>query len=160
MSDTENDAVDYRAAVRKIVYPDYKPGKDFTLWLQGWRGKLSLACGLTAAQEDIVDEQVVKTIPGKLTSGTALDAYNDLPTDTKSEYNLLIKALTDEFLDPQERDRFNDNLGYNKRKADQTIKQFIHEIIKDQNTYSKIPEIIGTGNARVKNPQRIKDGIK
>ena len=63
MSDTEHDAVDYSAAVRKIVYPDYKPVKDFTLWLQGYRGKLRLACGLTAAQEDIVDEQVVKTIP-------------------------------------------------------------------------------------------------
>ena len=109
MSDTETDAVDYSAAVRKIVYPDYKPGKDFTLWLQGWRGKLRLACGLTAAQEDIVDEQVIKTIPGKLTSGTALDAYDNLPSDTKTDYARLIKALTDKFLDPQERERFNND---------------------------------------------------
>ena len=160
MSDAEQDAVNYSAAVRKIVYPDYKPGKDFTLWLQGYKGKLGLACGLTAAQEDIVDEQVVKTIPGKLTSGTALDAYDDLSADTKSDYALLVKVLTDEFLDPQEQDRFNNDLGYNKRKAGQTIKQFMQEILKDQNTYSDIPEFIGAGDARVKNPQRIKDGIK
>ena len=160
MSDTEHDAVDYSAAVRKIVYPDYKPVKDFTLWLQGYRGKLRLACGLTAAQEDIVDEQVLKTIPGKLTSGTALDAYNALSTNTKSDYELLIKALTEEFLDPQERERFNNDLGFNKRKAGQTIKEFMQEIIKDQNTYSDIPEFIGTGDARVKNPQRVKDGLK
>ena len=122
MSDVEPDAVDYSAAVRKIVYPDYKPEKNFTLWLQGWRGKLRLACGLTAAQGDIVDEQVVKTIPGKLTSGTALDAYDALSIDTKLDCEQLIKALTEEFIDPQERDRFNDDLGFNKREAGQTIK--------------------------------------
>ena len=116
---------DHSAAVRKIVYPDYKPGENFPLWMQGYRGKIKLNCGLDESKANEINEAIVKSIPGKLSSGTALDAYNSLAAATKADYELLVKALTEEFLDPQTRDRFNEELGLNKRQAGQTIKQFI-----------------------------------
>ena len=56
-------------------YPDFKPKEDFTLWMSGYREKVRSANGFTAAQNDEVDAEVVRSISSKLQSGTALDTY-------------------------------------------------------------------------------------
>ena len=147
-------------AVLKIDYPDYTPSQDFSLWFSGWREKLCMACNLAPDEEEELQEEIVKFISGKLASGPALTTYNDFPEATKTDYDLLIKALTDEFLDPQEKYRFNENLEYNKREKGQSIKEFMQNIIADQNRYSDIPEFVGSGDNKTKNPTRLKDGIK
>ena len=152
---------DHSAAVRKIVYPDYDPKEDFPLWLQGWWEKVRMACGLAPDKVAEVNAEIVKFIPAKFKSGTALNTYNSLATATKNDYNRLVKALTDEFLDPQEKDRFNENLSYNVRAKGQSIKEFMQDIQRDQNRYSDIPEyVLAAGGGQAKNPTRVKDGIK
>ena len=147
-------------ALRRISYPDYKASEDFPLWLNGYREKVCLAFGFNQNQQDEVNAEVIKSISGKLTSGTALDTYNRLSPNTKDDYERLIETLTNEFLDPQEKDRFNENFGYNKRKKGQSLKDFMQEIIKDQNRYSSMPEYVTINNTRVKNATKIKDGIR
>ena len=154
-------STDHSAAVRKIVYPDYDPKEDFPLWLQGWWEKVRMACGLAPDKIAEVNAEIVKFIPAKFKSGTALNTYNALPTATKNDYQRLVKALTDEFLDPQERDRFNEDLSYNVRAKGQSIKEFMQDIQRDQNRYSDIPEfVLATGGGQAKNPTRVRDGIK
>ena len=102
----------------------------------------------------------MRSISGKLMSGPALDAYNRLPAATKLDYTLLKTALLDEFVDPQEKTRFQEDFSYNKRKKDQSLKEFMQEIIKDQGLYSDMCDTIGIGAAAVPNQERIRDGIR
>ena len=83
---------------------------------QATRKKVKNAFGYTAAQEDELKAEVVRSISGKLQSGTALDTYtvrhwtlhwtlhgtaldtNRLPAATQAYFNLLSEALIDEFI--------------------------------------------------------------
>ena len=96
----------FRRQARNVVYNDYNPKDDFTLWISGYKAKVKNAFGFTNAQNDEVEAEVVRSISGKLSSGTALDTYNQLPDADKADYNRLIDALTKEFIDPQEKRRF------------------------------------------------------
>ena len=146
----------FRRQAGNVHYPDYKPKEDFPLWLAGYKEKVKNAFGYNAAQEAELKEEIVRSISGKLQSGSALDAYHRLPQDTKDNYELLRKALTKEFTDPQARNRFLDNSDFNKRKRDQSLKDFIQEIKKDQDRYSGLADNVGG----VPNQDRIKDGIR
>ena len=61
---------------------------------QATRKKVKNAFGYTAAQEDELKAEVVRSISGKLQSGTALDTYNE----KQAYFNLLSEALIDEFI--------------------------------------------------------------
>ena len=150
----------FRRQARNVQYPDFKPKEDFPLWLAGYKEKVKNAFGYTAAQEAELKEEIVRSLSGKLQSGSALDAYHRLPADTKADYNLLQKALTNEFTDPQARNRFLDNKDFNKRKKDQSLKEFIQEIKKDQDRYSGMSDTVGVGAAALPNQEKIKDGIR
>ena len=126
----------FRRQARNVVYNDYNPKDDFTLWVSGYKAKVKNAFGFTNAQNDEVEAEVVRSMPGKLSSGTALDTYNQLPDADKTDYNRLIDALTKEFIDPQEKRRFIEDSSYNKRKKGQSLKDFMQEIINDQNRYA------------------------
>ena len=126
----------FRRQARNVVYNDYNPKDDFTLWVTGYKEKVRNAFGFNHDQDAEVEAEVVRSIPAKLTVGTALDAYNQLPDDDKTDYNRLIDALTKEFIDPRERRRFIEDSSYNKRKKGQSLKDFMQEIIKDQNRYA------------------------
>ena len=52
--------------------------KKISLWLAGYKEKVRNAFGYTAAQEGELEDEIVRSISGKLQSGTALDAYNRL----------------------------------------------------------------------------------
>ena len=146
---------------QNVVYPDYNPKKDFTSWLAGYREKSRNAHGLTHAQNDEVDAEVLKSISSKLECGTALDAYNGLPAAAKGDYNQMVKLLTEEFMDPQERQRFLSDFSYNKRKKGQSLKDFVQDIKKSQNKYSGMPDTYqGPNNTNVVNKAKIADGIR
>ena len=146
---------------QNVVYPDYNPKKDFTLWLAGYREKSRNAHGFTHAQNDEVDAEVLKSISSKLECGTALDAYNGLPAAAKADYNQMVKLLTEEFMDPQERQRFLSDFSYNKRKKGQSLKDFVQDIKKSQNKYSGMPDTYqGPNNTNVVNKAKIADGIR
>ena len=146
---------------QNVVYPDYNPKKDFTLWLAGYREKSRNAHGFTHAQNDEVDAEVLKSISSKLECGTALDAYNGLPAAAKADYNQMVKLLTEEFMDPQERQRFLSDFSYNKRKKGQSLKDFVQDIKKSQNKYSGMPDTYqGPNNVNVVNKAKIADGIR
>ena len=146
---------------QNVVYPDYNPKKDFTLWLAGYREKSRNAHGFTHAQNDEVDAEVLKSISSKLECGTALDAYNGLPAAAKGDYNQMVKLLTEEFMDPQERQRFLSDFSYNKRKKGQSLKDFVQDIKKSQNKYSGMPDTYqGPNNTNVVNKAKIADGIR
>ena len=152
-----------RRQARNVIYNDYNPKDDFTLWVSGYREKVKNAFGFTNAQNDDLEAEVVRSIPGKLTSGTALDTYNQLPDATKNDYNRLIDALTKEFIDPQEKRRFVEDSSYNKRKKGQSLKEFMQEIIKDQNRYAGMragQEKTRDGIRRFKNGIRDRKGRK
>ena len=150
----------FRRQSRNIQYDDYKPKEDFPLWLAGYKEKVKNAFGYTPAQEDDLKEEIVRAISGKLQSGSALDAYHSLPAATKADYDLLTKALTKEFIDPQVQNRFLDNLDFNRRKKDQSLKEFIQEIKRDQDRYSGMSETVLDGANVVPNPDKVKDGIR
>ena len=145
---------------KRLSYPDYESGADFPLWMQGLREKTRIAFGYTHAQGAQISADIVKIISGKLKSGAPLDTYNGLTDTEKGDYDQMVSRLTEEFLDPQEKDRFNESFSFNKRKKGQSIKDFIQEIKKDQNRYSGMPDYITVGNDQVENRAKVVDGIR
>ena len=146
---------------RSIPYPDYKTSADFPLWLSGFRAKIRHAYGFKLTETDKVNEEVVRGISGKLTVGTALDAYLELSEVEKADYKQLVARLTAEFCDPIEKRKFEDNLAYNKRKSGQSLKDYKQTIVKDMNRYSSIPAKIPDGaGGSVSNPEKEKQEVK
>ena len=150
----------FRRQARNVQYPDYKPKEDFSLWLAGYKEKVKNAFGYTAAQGDELEEEVVRSISGKLQSGAALDTYNRLPAATRADFTLLSRALTEEFIDPQEKNRFLEDFAYNKRQKGQSLKDFMQAIIKDQGRYSRMRDTVGVGAAAVPNEEKIRNGVR
>ena len=145
---------------KNVHYPDFVPQNDFSLWLAGYRAKVRNAFGFTLAQDTEVNDEVVRSISGKLQSGTALDTYIRLPAAVKDDYNQLVECLTGEFIDPQEQQRCLENYSYNKRQKGQTLKEFMQQIIKVQNKYSGIKDHHTVGAVQVVNVSKIQDGIR
>ena len=104
---------------RYINYPVYKTKDDFPLWLAGYWAKMRHGYGYKLTEDDMVKEEVIRSISGKLSVGGALDAYDCLTDVERANYNLLVKRLTEEFTDNQEKRIFNESMSYNKRKNDQ-----------------------------------------
>ena len=150
----------FQRQAHNVKYADYKDGEDFTLWLSGYRERIRNAFGFNATQDADVNAEVVRSISGKLQVGTPLDAYNTLPAEVKNDYDRLIRKLTEEYIDPQEQERFVENLAYNKRKAGQSLKEFQNEIKKDQNKYLDMKDMIGEGDAATINLAKVHDGIR
>ena len=107
-----------------------------------------------------MNEEVVRSISGKLQCGTALDAYNSIPPADKVDYDRLVERLTGEFIDPQEQQRFLEDFAYNKRTKGQTLTEFMQQIKKDQNKYSGMKDVITVGAAQVANTAKIHNGIR
>ena len=128
-----------------VIYADYKPKEDFTIWLAGYREKIRNAFNWNKTQDAEVNAEVLRSISGKLKSGTALNTYARLEDTTKGDYGSLVRELTQEFLDPQAKCRFIEDFGFNKRKKDQTVKEFMQEIVEDQGKYSDL-----TGTNKIK----------
>ena len=143
-----------------VIYPDYEPKNDFTLWLSGYKEKVRNAFGFSQNEKDELENEVVRSISGKLSSGSALDAYSRLPDADKTDYARLAEALTREFIDPQERRRFIENQTYNKRRKGQSLKAFMQEILKDQNRYSGMRDTIQVEGAEVPNIEKVRDGVR
>ena len=57
-------------------------------------------------ENDKVREELVRSISGKLSVGSALVAYNRLFDVDKDDYEKLIAKLTEEFIDPAEKRKF------------------------------------------------------
>jgi len=150
----------FRRQARNIQYADFKTTEDFSIWLAGYREKIRNAFGLNREQDDQVDAEVLRSISGKLHSGTALDTYNRLPAAIKGNYAQLVERLTAEFIDPQEQQRFLEDYSYDKRQKGQSLKDFMQQIIKNQNKYAGMNDEIGVGADRVKNVTKIHDGIR
>ena len=87
---------------KTISYPEYKPTDDFSQWLSGYEACVRNAYGFKLSENGKVQEEVVRSISGNLTVGTALDTYNRLHDDDKTSYTNLVKKLSEEFSDPQE----------------------------------------------------------
>ena len=145
---------------KNVQYHDYKTKADFSLWLAGYREKIRNAFGFTSAQDVEVNAEVLRSISGRLETGTALDAYNCLPDTVKANYTQLVEHLTAEFIDPQKQRRFLEDYSYNKRSKGQSLKDFMQEIKKDQNQYSGLKDEIEVGGVKVPNATKVHDGIR
>ena len=77
-----------------ISYPDYETSEDFSLWLSGYIAKIRDAHGFKVTEDDKVRAEVVRSISGKFSVGSALDAYNRLEDPDKTDYDRLITKLT------------------------------------------------------------------
>ena len=132
----------FRRQPRNIVYPDYKANEDFPVWLTGYREKIRNAYGLNREQDDQINAEVVRSISGKLQCGTPLNAYNRLTQAKKDDYADLVKALTDEFLDPQEKRKFINDTGFNKRNKGESLKDFAQRIWEDQSRYGDMKDMV------------------
>ena len=109
---------------RCISYPDYKPTMDFGIWINGLTEKIRCALRFTHDQINEVDAEIVLSISGRLQVGTALDAYNRLTAAEKEDYFTMVLKLTEEFTDPQEKQRFQEDFEYTKRKKGQSLKDY------------------------------------
>ena len=146
---------------RYVSYADYKPKQDFTSWLAGYESRIQYSFSYGPNEQRKIREEVVKTIPGKLAVGSALDAYNHLTPAEKNDYNLLVKRLSEEFTDPKAKREFNANMSYNVRKKDQSVQDYAEEIKKDMDRYSHTPATVWTDTgARIKNPERESQGVR
>ena len=76
-----------RAQPKPIIYPDYKPTQDFPLWLTGLMAKIRAAHGFKLTEADKVQAEVIRSIAGKLSVGSALDTYNRLTEEEKADYD-------------------------------------------------------------------------
>ena len=145
---------------KSVKYDDYKVKEDFRVWLNGYREKIRNEYGFKADQDAEVNAEVLHSISGKLTRGTALNAYNRLTATVKDDYMQLVDALTKEFTDPHEKMRFQECFGYNVRKKGQSIKDFAGEIKLSQDKYSDMKDNITIGNESAPNTAKIRDGIR
>ena len=159
-----------RSKPKSVNYPDYDTTQDFTGWLSGFAARVRLAHGFKLDEGKKVEDEIVRSIEGKLKVGTALNAYNRLAEDDKKSYSALVQKLTEEFVDPHEKRRFNECHNYNKRKKGQSLKDYMQGIIEDMNRYSCLPDEILTavpavGNAAatttmIPNPEKEKQGVR
>ena len=134
---------------RQIVYHrEYKTSEDFPTWLRSYIAKCRATHGLTMtpADQTKLEKEIVISISGRLASGAALNTYERLESAEKSDYDLLIKRLTEEFSDPQAKRRFNARLNYNIRKEGQSIKEFAEDIKTDMSRYSTLQATEACGN--------------
>ena len=146
---------------KQVRYPDYRPTEDFTLWLSGYRARVMSAYGFKPTETTKIEDEIIRSISGKLAVGAALDAYDRLETDDKNSYAKLINKLTEEFLDPHEKRKFNADFGYNTRHKGQSIKEFMQEVKKDMTRYSRLPEtVVMVGGGVTKNPAREAEGVR
>ena len=144
-----------------IEYPDYSPSDDFALWLSGYEARVRSTFGFNPDEINRLRDEVIRSIPGKLSVGSALDAYNRLDDADKSDYDRLVSKLTEEFTDPRAKRRFNASQRYNVRQKNQTLKDFVETIKKDMNRYSHIPAKIYSANGDlIPNPERERDGVR
>ena len=144
-----------------VPYPDYKTTDDFTSWLKGYVVRVRNAHGFKMEEREELRREIVRSIPGKLSVGTALDAYERLSAADKRDYVRLVTRLTEEFTDPREKKKFNDNMSYNKRKKGQTVKEYMQEIKNDMKRYSDLPPTTYQANgSTVANPEREKQGVR
>ena len=144
-----------------VPYPDYKTSDDFTTWLAGYVVRVRNANGFKMEERDKLQREVLRTIAGKLSVGTALDAYDRMSDAEKQDYNRMVAKLTEEFTNPREKKRFNDNMSYNKRKKGQTIREYMQDIKNDINRYSDLPAtVFRVDGGIVPNPEREKQGVR
>lgn len=146
---------------KHIFYPDYETTEDFSLWLSGYVARIREAHGFKVTEDEKVRAEVVRSISGKLSVGSALDAYNRLDDPDKTDYDRLSAKLTEEFVDPAEKRVFNEDMSYNKRQKGQSLKEFIQEIKKDMNKYSTIPDKVpAAGGGMIDNPEKERQGVR
>ena len=146
---------------RQIVYPDYRTEDDFSLWLSGYVARIQSAYGFKLEEKEKLEEEVVRSIAGKLSIGSALDAYNRLSYDDKIEYDTLVARLTEEFTDPRAKKKFNARMHYNLRKKGQSLKDFMQDIKKDMGRYSYVqPTVLDAAGEIVPNPERETQGVR
>ena len=146
---------------RQVVYPEYKPEDDFTLWLTGYVARIRTTYGFKLDETAKVQEEVVRSISGKLSVGSALNAYNRLKDDDKNNYANLVERLTEEFTDPRAKKRFNACMHYNTRKKGQSLKDYMQAIIKDMDRYSYTPaNVVSVAGGIIPNPERETQGVR
>ena len=146
---------------RHIHYKDYKTTDDFLAWLAGYRAKVQDAYNFGPNDKARIDAQIVKSISSRLEVGSALDAYNRLDPQDKTNYEALVQRLTEEFIDPHEKGRFNENIRYNIRKKGQALKDFMQAVKRDMNRYSDLPdEVYDRAGAASANPEKIRQGVR
>ena len=105
------------AQPRDVLYPDYETPEDFPLWLSGYAAKIRNAYGYGLDDDNKVKAEVVRSICGMMSVGRALETYNGLSDTVKEDYAQMVAKLTEEFVDPNEQRKFNDNMAYNKRQS-------------------------------------------
>ena len=145
---------------RDVPYPDYETTQDFPLWLSGYAAKIRNAFGYGLDEDDEVKAEVVRSICGRMSVGRALETYNGLPNTVKGNYAQMVAKLTEEFVDPNEQRKFNDNMAYNKRQSGQSLEDFMYAIKKDMNRYSTLPSKVTVNRVEVDNPEREKEEVK
>ena len=144
-----------------ISYPEYKPTDDFSQWLSGYEARVRNAYGFKLEENDKVQEEVVRSISGQLTVGTALDTYNRLDLDDKMAYAKLVRKLSEEFSDPQARKKFNSSTKFNVRKEGESLKDFMQAIKKDMARYSSLPDEVRTEQGQLKgNDEKERQGVR
>ena len=144
-----------------IAYPDYTPQDYFTSWLSGYEARVQSTFGFNADETDKIHDEVVRSIPGKLAVGSALDAYYRLDNNEQMDYNCLVARLTEEFIDPRARKSFNKSMSFNVRRKSQSLQDFAEEIKKDVKRYSYIDATVYLADGTlVSNPEREKNGVR
>ena len=144
-----------------IEYPDYSPPDDFVTWISGYQARVQRAFGFKPDEIDKIRTEVVRSLPGKLAVGPALDAYNRLDDGVKMDYDRLVTELSEEFIDPRAKRKFNASEKYNIRKKNQSLKDFADEIKKDMTRYSYTPAMVYTATGdSIPNPEREREGVR
>ena len=144
-----------------IDYPDYSPKKDFNTWLAGYEARVKSTFGFSVDEVDELRAEIVRSMPGKLAVGSALDAYYRLQEEDQMDYELLVAKLTVEFTDPRAKRRFNADMKYNIRKKKQSLKDFAEDIKKDIVRYSYLPETAySAAGEAIPNRERERDGVR
>ena len=146
---------------RAIDYPEYETTDDFLQWLAGYRAKIQDAYGFSPGEVEKINAQVARSIGSMLSVGSALNAYERLEPADKDDYNSLVSRLTEEFTDPHEKCRFNENICYNVRRKGQTVKDFMQEIKRDLSRYSDHPDMsYDSTGASHPNREKEKEGVR
>ena len=146
---------------RNVVYPEYKTDDDFPRWLSGYVSRVRATYGFKLDERVKLEEEVVRSISGKLAVGSALDTYNRLEAADKTSFQRLVTRLTEEFTDPRAKKKFNACMHYNIRKKNQPLKEYMQAIVKDMDRYSYTPATIVTvSGGVVPNPERETQGVR
>ena len=120
--------------VKNIPWPSYNIGEDFLAWLAGFTD--NVRCAYDLPENDArLPALLLKWIVTKLSSGPTRAAYDNLDATVRANWNQLKAALSECYLDENEKLTFLSRLDSHRRIPGQTLRAYKDSLLMKMTKY-------------------------